>query len=126
MSWFAAHCVSYVKFLDGEPQDRYQLEENIVLVQAEGFDEAKKLGIEIGKSCYAHGELTADGRPAKYEFIGVRKVIEVSAIATLPAPSPEWRPGSGAELSYSTYATRDEASMRAFARGESAELECLD
>ena len=90
MAWYAAHLISYAEFLDGN-QDRYVLYENVVLIEEnsadvdKSFEVALQLAQEIGQTYpyndpIADEKLTVDGRPAKWVFAGVRKLIKCSEI----------------------------------------------
>lgn len=76
MPWYAAHAVLLVVFRDGN-QDRFPVWENIYLVNAgsieEGFSAAKFIALQ------AMGDddptFTWSGRPARWEFKGIRMLI---------------------------------------------------
>lgn len=129
MPWFAVHCVFYIRVTDGLPQDRYCIEENVLLVRADSFDSAKVVGAELAKANYTGSDegLSYESRPAEYVFIGIRKAIEcLPSMAALTGHDTkvESGPEHGTELTYSFYVTRDVDSMKAFASGASATLEC--
>lgn len=75
MTWYGAHIISYVKFTDGKPQERYPLWENIVLINAESDDAAFAEAEEIGKSHYDGNTLQWDGRPSVWVYGGVRRLV---------------------------------------------------
>lgn len=79
MTWYAAHIIQLIKFLDGV-QDSYPLYENIVLIQADSSSQAWETARTIGLSIYnedgATSTTTENDRPAALVFAGVRKIIE--------------------------------------------------
>ena len=131
MAWFSAHCVSYVKFQDGE-QDCYPIEENVVLIEADSPESAIEKAQALAKGSYDGDEVEWDGRPAVYVFAGVRKVIEceeAAAVAqdgTQPASNekspPAWRPGHGTELTYAYLEVENEEDLQSYLAGESVVL----
>lgn len=93
MNWYAAHNVMIVQFKDGI-QNKYPFWENIVLIQAnsdsEAFAKAEQRAKEDeGDSC---GTFTWDGRPARWCFAGVRKLVDC-----MEATEP---PTNGTEVTY--------------------------
>ena len=78
MPWYAAHAVMYFELTDG-PQDRFQVHENVFLVEAatpkEGFAKAREFARrDEGDSS---GSLRVGGRPARMVFGGIRKMMTV-------------------------------------------------
>lgn len=93
MSWFAAHLVLYVK-LKGQPQKRFPVWENIVLIQADSDDEAFAKAERHGREEEGDddGTFRWGSQPATWVFAGVRKLTACQ--------DPEKRPGDGSEISY--------------------------
>lgn len=102
MTWYAAHLISYVKFVDGI-QDRYPIWENVVLIQADTDDAAYAAADRIGRGEYDGTDFAWEGRPATWSFAGIRKMIECQNIASAATDrhDPVYRPGHGTELTYS-------------------------
>jgi hypothetical protein len=76
MTWYGAHIISYVKFTDGQPQVRYPLWENIVLINAESDDAAFVEAERIGKLEYDSDDgLEWSGRPAVWVYGGIRRLV---------------------------------------------------
>ena len=118
MPWFAAHAIIYLKCLDGA-QDSYVVWENVYLIEAADRNQADQRARERASQetqahddpalpkCQAH--TTYGGRPARWEFAGIRKVVDVFHL------SSEDVPGHGDELTFNALAFTREADIRAFA-----------
>ena len=93
MNWFAAHIVLYVE-LKKQPQDRFPVWENIVLIEATTEDEAFDKAETIGRRGEGddEGSFRWEGEPARWVFAGVRKLTACE--------TAERRPGDGTELTY--------------------------
>jgi hypothetical protein len=93
MSWFAAHLVLYVR-LKAQPQRRFPVWENIVLIRADSDEEAFAKAAEHGRKEEGDDDGTFHwgGQPASWVFAGVRKLTACQ--------DPEKRPGDGTEVSY--------------------------
>jgi hypothetical protein len=111
MRWYAAHLIQYFKHRKGK-QKSYCVWENIVLVRAANFEEARAKAEQIGKQeeAYDDKSLTIGGHPAKLVFAGVRKVVE--------CVDPESRPGEGTEVSYTEMELPSETAIRKLVGGE--------
>ena len=109
MTWFAAHVVMVVKFKRG-PQKRFPVWENIVLVKADteqqAFAKAEALGNDEAND--NDGSFRWDGKPARWEFAGVRKIVECAVISQ--------RPGDGDELTFNELEFDSLTAVEAFAR----------
>jgi Domain of unknown function (DUF4288) len=120
---FCAHAIFLFEVFGG--QDLILVHENVYLVAADGFDEAKKKANEIAKGnedLSEDGHLEVDGRKARYIFAGIRKVIEVE-----PHPGPE--DGGdlvGLEVTYSEFEVASREDAYALARGESVKVTYLE
>lgn len=101
MIWYAAHIISYVKFIDAS-QDKYPVWENVVLIYAESVDDAYEMAENIGKSDYHGSHLSWEGREGTWEFAGVRKLIECQDIPSkmVERRNNEYRPGHGTEITF--------------------------
>jgi hypothetical protein len=109
MCWYAAHLVLCVRFKSGA-QDRYPVWENIVLVSAKSQEEAFDKADEIGRQSAGDDSTFKWGRrAARWEFMGVRKLVECA----LQGDSLD----SGDEITYSELELDSLAAVRAFAEG---------
>jgi hypothetical protein len=99
-TWYAAHVLLYVELLDGA-QDHYTVWENIYLISAqsdaEAFDRAEALGRLEEKADEDSGH-TADGRPARFRYAGIRRLAECIDF--------ENGPEDGREVTYIEYTVR--------------------
>ena len=93
MSWFAAHIVLYVERKQ-QPQDRFPVWENIVLIEAATEDEAFDKAEAIGRRSEGDddGSFRWEGESARWVFAGVRKLTACE--------TDERRPDDGTELTY--------------------------
>ena len=95
-TWYAAHIVMYVTFKDGS-QDHYPVWENIVLIkansEAEVFAKAEKIGRD-GEGD-ADGSFRWEGREARWNFGGVRKLVLCQ--------DSDRRPGDRSEITYQQF-----------------------
>jgi Domain of unknown function (DUF4288) len=93
MSWYAAHIVLYVEKKQ-QPQDRFPVWENIVLIEAATEDEAFDKAEAIGRDNEGDddGSFRWAGEPARWVFAGVRKLTTCE--------NEESRPGDGTELTF--------------------------
>ncbi len=115
---YAAHLILAVRFRDGV-RDRFPCFENVVLVSAADDEEALRAARRYGEDEAARGgdDFTWDGRPAYWEFVGVRKLIECRT----PGGADD-RVGPGTELTYSQLAVASEEDLRRLADGEPVPL----
>lgn len=114
--WYAAHIIMLVKFKDGK-QDRYPIFENIVLIKAKSEPEALSRAESRGREDESNPDsvFSWDERPAVFEFVGIRKLIECSDF--------ENRPDDGVEVSYSNFEIENEESLHKLVQGEPVSLE---
>lgn len=112
MKWFAAHNIFYFRFKDGV-QDTYPVWENIYLIEADGFDEARDKAAALGQQSAgdSSGTLHFVERPAELVFAGVRKVVS--------CVEEDERPKDGTEITYSDFEVADRASLDDLAQGRS-------
>lgn len=102
MPWFAAHAISIVKAMEGQPITPIPVWENVLLVEADSIEEAWLRAENIAKENYQScpsDEYTCDGRPASMEFIGIRKLVS----GKYCDPETEGRPRDGSEVTYSQF-----------------------
>lgn len=114
---YAAHLIMAVRFRD-PPQDGIPFYENVVLIDAESADEAWAKAEELGREDAADDDLSFcwGDRPARWEFVGVRKVI------TCEPRGLDDRIGPGAELTYSQMSVRSEDDLKKLVEGEPVEV----
>src|SRR5947209_5408588 len=111
MSWFAAHIVMVVK-LKSERQTRFPVWENIVLLEAESPDEAFAKAEHVGRKGEGDdgGSFRWGGRPARWEFAGVRKLTECVTFQD--------RPGDETEISFNELELDSQEAVDLLAKGE--------
>jgi hypothetical protein len=110
-NWFTAHLILYVQFKE-PPQNRFSVWENIVLIKADSEDEAFAKAERRGREDEGDddGSFRWDGRPARWVFAGVRKLIACD--------DPRKRPDDGSEVSYTELEVGSEEELRKLAEGE--------
>jgi hypothetical protein len=131
MAWFAAHAVMCLKCLDGK-QEHFPVWENVLLIEAEDDDQAWSKANERGKEDETEGgtvmnrdgrtvpRQTLDGRPARWEFAGIRKLIKVRHKGL----EDDLR--SGDEITFSEFVLASEAEVRYLADGKEVGLRYID
>lgn len=121
MGWYAAHIVVYFRCKDGI-QPSFDLWENIVLIEADSFEQAFEKARRIGKEEEANPDetLTYFGKPAEVVFAGVRKIIHcIYQDMDSPASVP---PGDGSEITFSTFSVQSEADIRKLVTDEAVDV----
>jgi hypothetical protein len=73
---FCAHVIIWMKYEDGN-QNEYPIWENVYLIRAESEDGAWNKAECRGKEECEDDDLEVDGRPARWTYGGVRKLISV-------------------------------------------------
>lgn len=111
--WYAAHVIMSVKFDNPEDQTTYPVWENIVLVEAGSEDEAWGEAERLGREEETDGTdgFRWKGKPARWVFAGVRKLIECRS------DGPKDRPIHGAEVTYSQMSVPDKESLTKLVNG---------
>ncbi|MFT3808167.1 DUF4288 domain-containing protein [Arenimonas sp.] len=123
MTWYAAHILIGVRRADGRSSETL-VHENIVLLEAVSSQMALEKAQEIGREeAVIDDQMTIDDAPAIRQFIGVRKMVNVSNPHPLDADQD--RPVSGTEISYLEFRVSNER-LADLAAGESVELEYLE
>jgi len=125
MAWFVSHAILCLEPIE-EPRDNFLIWENLHLVEASDPDKAWTLAEErgardatpAGQEFLPDGspDNRLDGRPARWRFVGVRKLISVSH----DGEEGILRPGD--ELSYNEFLADTGAEVEAFARGDEVVL----
>lgn len=112
--WYAASIIMLVKFKNGN-QDKFPVQENVVLIKASSGDEAtekaEKKGREIER--ISHGTFTWNNRPAEWVFAGIRKVLTVAN-----ATPVRNRLSNGTEVTYSEFELESEEAFKKLINGE--------
>ena len=108
---FAVHTLVAVRVDGREASEGIPVYENVLLIQAADGDDAERRATEIAV-LEEEEELRWGGRPARLEFVGIRKVIECQPFGTAK------RIGSGAELTYSVLAVASEADLKKLVAGD--------
>jgi hypothetical protein len=123
MTWYAASIIIGLKpERDNAPFMAY---ENVVLIQADSFDDAERVAIELGKAESGVDEgLEVDGIPATRQFLGVRKVITVSNPDHVD-PDEE-KPGHSSEITYSLFKADSWEQLQSLAAGDAVTVEYLE
>lgn len=113
--WFAAHIIMSLRVRDGE-QDLFPVWENIVLFDTESRPAAERLAQTHGQEEEAVSDLsfTWNGRPARWVFAGVRKIISCE--------NEHLPPSNGTEVSYSEFVLRSIEDVERLSKGETIEL----
>lgn len=121
MTWYAAHIVTYIKFLDGK-QDTYPIWENVVLIEANSDDIAFREAERIGKEAYEAPvvDVLSEGRPATWIFAGIRKIIECqdTPVKPLDPAGIDARLGHATEATYSKMRVDSEEALTKLVQGE--------
>jgi hypothetical protein len=122
MPWYAASAVVLFRFKEGE-QDVFPVWENVYLVHAQSIDEAEQKASELARQTEGDdgGSLTCNGRLARKEFCGIRKVVTISNIN-----APKDEPTDGAEITFSEMEVNSAADLKALAAGECVTVKYID
>jgi hypothetical protein len=112
MTWYAAHAVLLVVFRDGD-QREFPIWENIYLVAGDTPQDARAAAERFARQV-ADAEddsFTWDGRPARWEFKGIRKLIkcDVNGGRTDGSVLP-----SGTEATYLQMIFKSDAELAAY------------
>ena len=126
MSWYAAHILVYLKYLE-ETQDLYDIQENIVLVEASDSQAAWTIADELGKK-YESDMLTGpEKKPARWTYGGIRVVIECQDVEpeTLNQP-PDFKPKHATEVTYLPYTVKSVETLNKLIKGEAVDISLED
>lgn len=110
MKWFAAHIILAVKLKD-RAQKKFPVWENIVLVEAKSEKEALRKAETHGRAEEGDddGSFRWGGKPARWVFMGVRKLTECATLAD--------RVEDGTEVSFNELELDSEAAVEQLASG---------
>lgn len=115
---FCAHVVIWMKYKDGV-QNEYPIWENVYLVKANTEDEAWEKAEKKGREeCEDDDGLEVDGRPARWTYGGVRKLISVIDISFFECKIHESMEDI-IELTWSEFTVLDKISLDKLIAGES-------
>ena len=120
MKWYAAHIIMSVK-LKVEPQQKYPVWENIVIVKAENIKEAWAKAIHFGKAEEgdSFGTFTWDKKPATWVFAGIRKLIECEpSVEQCCKESSNAILADGTEITYSQLEVENEEALQKLVKGD--------
>jgi len=107
MGWYAAHVLLCTELIEGE-LGYCPVWENIYLIHAESSEVAWERAEALGTAEAEAGEgMTFDDKPARWRFVGVRRLAE--CLET---------PGDGAEVAYLQYTVRDRAGLDDLMKGK--------
>jgi hypothetical protein len=107
--WYAAHVIMAYRYCEGE-QDKFPVQENVFLIEANSSHEAHRIAVKIGEEegRYAKPSAVYNEVPVRLTFEGVRKVVEC-----LPAD----RIGTGTELTYTEFLVDSKESLKKLVSG---------
>lgn len=116
MNWYSAHIVMAVRFKDALSTP-IPVWENVVLFLADSEDEVWNMAADAGHDASgdADGSMIWDERPARFEFVGVRKVCLVIGADERAIPN-------GVEITYSQFVVSDPSALELLVKGESVNL----
>jgi len=124
MTWFAANLIIAIHPKDGE-HESILVYENIILVEAINSDDAFLKAKEIGQlEAMLEDSLTIDDKPAIREFVGIRKLTNISNPE--PFDPDQDPPTNGTEITYSVYRVPDKRALRNLASGEIVNVEYIE
>jgi len=114
MGWYVAHVIIAHR-LRNDPEDCIHVWENLYLVEGSSYEELVEEATQFGMdSIVDDPKFRIDGKPARQEFVGVRKIIEVQ--------NGEGPPASGTELTFSSFVVKSGDDLRFLANGDDVEV----
>jgi hypothetical protein len=126
MAWYVAHGILVQEPID-EPRDNFLVWENLYLIEAGESEDPwpiaesrAALDATADEADYnledGRPSSTIDGRPARWRFVGVRKIVVVRHDSEDGILCP------GDELSFNEFVTNSAEEVEAFARGEAVSI----
>ena len=101
MRWFGAHAIFVTRYRRGS-QTAFPVTENVYLIEAHSPRDAQRKALKIALADNVDDKsLTLNDRPARQEFLGFRKVVEISN--PFPRPQSTEKPRHGTEITYSFF-----------------------
>lgn len=119
--WYCVHALHYFKYIDGT-QTEFLVWEHMYLINAASTSEAKRKGELRAKEDEGDSgaSLMLNNRPARLEFITVRKVVQCQDL------DEQLRmPTDGTELSYSEYLVSNQDDFEKLTNAETATVSYL-
>lgn len=123
-TWFAVSVLFAFDDIE-EPQSRWHVWEDVVLIEASSEE-------ELTAKTRAYGEATADanakagldmsGQLAFMRFIGVRKIVEIANPTYLDIEQSEHPPVDGTEITFSEFIVESRDDLEKLAKGEEVSL----
>ena len=118
-SWYAASVIMYVRLKSGR-QRTFPVDENVFLVSARSFEDARERAEELGRAAEGQEGLRWNGRPAEMVFGGVRKVVSCAADPAVPGESEVIKLYDGVEATYSSFLVKGRSELEALIQGKPA------
>ena len=116
--WYAVHVINYFR-LRKRIEKSYLVFENVYVVRARSFEEARIRGEQYGREDAAvEDQTTINGVPARQIFGGVRKIVACAARAGAPQGPEVVRMQDGVEATYSRFIVNGQGRLRALLRGK--------
>ena len=124
MTWYTASVVLAI-YSNGIEQDEVPVFENFYLIEARNHAEAVEMAEVIGRDeAAANQDVEYKSLPARFYFVGIRKVRSVYNPAPLDLDTD--RPICGTELSHSYFELKNRSEVEKFAKGQSVCVEYID
>jgi hypothetical protein len=113
--WYAAHVIMAIRYDKPGDQKNYPVWENVVLVRADSDDKALEKAVQLGRADEDDGSegLRWEGKPARWVFAGVRKLIECRT-----PDDPRDRLRTGTEVTYSQMILDSPEALEKFVNGD--------
>jgi Domain of unknown function (DUF4288) len=125
MAWYTASIVTAIKRTDTNEQETYPVFEDFYLIEADNRHLAAKKAQEIGLGLEELNDgLELQGRAARREFLGVRKIRSISNPLYGDVDAPE--PVDGTELSHSYFEISNKEDLTGMAQGKRVRVEYVD
>ena len=123
MAWYGVHVIMAVRFKSGN-QASFPAWENVYLIQAADAAEAEAKATKIGRDNEgdSSGTFHWKDRPASWQYVGIRKTIEISD----PQIGRHNAPADGVEVTYQTLEFAKEKDLKHYAAGESVSAKMID
>jgi hypothetical protein len=126
MTWYAASVIIAIKkvgYIDG-PFDVY---ENVILVEADNVNNACDIAKKYGKIEQDIDDgLTVDSVPAIREFIGIKKIINISNPSDIDMDLDNDPPTTGTEITYYRFEMDGDEVLRKFMGDEDVIIKYIE
>lgn len=125
MAWYTASIITAIKLTDIGEQETYPVFEDFYLIAADSRSLAAKKAEEIGLGLEGLKEkLELQGKPARREFLGIRKLRSISNPFYSDVDAPE--PVDGTELTHSYFEVGNYEDLINLAHGKRVLVEYVD